>query len=214
MKQMKENCIIMSRIFVMLILLLSFSCEEKKTQEKKTSLYSQNFLAPTKPKKEKIEELRNFLRENKTYNQNWAILIDFKIPSYRHRFFIYDFKNNHILERALVTHGEGSVTDTPNRLKFSNVENSYCSSLGKYAIGYSYDGQFGKAYKLLGLDSSNSNAFKRAVVLHKYTCVPNNEQKTPICTSLGCPMVSEDFFLKMEKYIDKSNKKMILYAYY
>jgi hypothetical protein len=100
------------------------------------------------------------------------------------------------------------------KLKFSNIDNSLCTSLGKYSIGYSYVGKFEKAYKLYGLDKANSNAYNRNIVLHKYFDVPYNEQENYICNSYGCPMVNEKFYNHIEKIIDNSQTKIILNIYY
>ena len=158
-------------------------------------------------------ELKNFL-QGKNYNQDFAIFIDFKIPSNKFRFFIYDLKKEKILEKAIVSHGSGSVIKNSNNLKFSNIENSYESSLGKYAIGNSYVGTFGKSYRLKGLDKTNSNALKRAIVVHSYPCIQDEESSQPACLSLGCPMISANFLKTVGKYIDHSEKPVILYAYY
>ena len=118
------------------------------------------------------------------------------------------------MQKALVAHGDGSEGGKVNgNLKFSNIDGSHCSSLGKYVIEEKYNGKFGMSYRLTGLDETNSNARARAIVLHRLSCVPDVEQKQDICLSFGCPMVSEDFFKILEQHIDKSNKKIILYAY-
>ena len=119
-----------------------------------------------------------------------------------------------VVSKALVAHGSGSETDYVDSLKFSNVPNSYCTSLGKYKIGASYIGSFGKSYKLHGLEATNNKAFERFVVLHRYSCVPDAEQSYPICNSLGCPMVSENYFLQLDKFILKSNKPILMEIYY
>ena len=69
------------------------------------------------------------------------------------------------------------------------------------------------SYRLTGLDETNSNARSRAIVLHRLSCVPDVEQKDEICLSFGCPMVSDNFFKILEQHIDKSDKKLIIYAY-
>ncbi len=162
---------------------------------------------------DKILEVKNFIKQ-KNYNQNLAIFIDFRIPSNKYRFFMYDLKNGKILEKAIVSHGSGSVIPNKTVLQFSNVEGSYQSSLGKYEISSKYYGNFGWSYRLKGLDKTNSNALKRAIVMHSYSCVKNEESTQPPCLSLGCPMVSIDFFKIAEKYIDASKKPLILYAFY
>lgn len=163
--------------------------------------------------KEKITELKTFIKD-RNYNQDLAVFINFKIKSGKYRYFVYDLKNDKILQSAIVSHGSGSNTDVYGNLKFSNTENSFQSSLGKYEIKESYKGQFGKSYRLDGLDKTNSNARKRAIVMHSLDCVADTESENPACLSLGCPMLSPKAFKETAKYIDKSDKTIILYAFY
>lgn len=161
----------------------------------------------------KITEIKNFVK-GKNYNQDIVFFIDFKIPSGKFRFFIYNLKENKMISKGLVAHGSGSEAGKEGKLKFSNIENSYQSSLGKYEISSKYYGTFGWSYRLKGLDKTNSNAQKRAIVMHSLSCVGNVESSQPTCLSLGCPMLSEEFFKTAEKYIDNSNRPIILYAFY
>ena len=189
--------------FFFLFLILMFSCEFKSQKTVKQSSIPYD----------KIEQVKDFIK-GKKYNQELAIFINFRIPSNKYRFFIYDLKNNKVLEKAIVAHGSGSVVKGTDDLVFSNTENSYQSSLGNYEIGSSYIGKFGKAYRLKGLDKTNSNALKRAIVLHSYYCISDVETKELACLGLGCPMLSPNFFKVAEKYIDASKKPIILYAFY
>jgi hypothetical protein len=66
------------------------------------------------------------------------------------------------------------------------------------------------AYKLTGLDVSNSNAYARAVVLHSYQYVPDEESEAAICQSWGCPMVSSNFLKVLSAYIDASHQPILL----
>ena len=161
----------------------------------------------------KISELKNFVKD-KNYNYDIAFFIDFKIPSGKFRFFIYDLKENKILDKGLVAHGSGSEIGRNQKLRFSNVENSYQSSLGKYEISTKYYGTFGWSYRLKGLDKTNSNALKRAIVMHSLSCVGNVESSQATCLSLGCPMLSKEFFKTAATYIDRSKKAILLFAYY
>lgn len=161
----------------------------------------------------RISEIKNFLK-GKNYNQEIAVFINFKTHSGKYRYFVYDLKNDKILQKAIVSHGSGSVISKSNALKFSNVEGSYQSSLGKYEIRENYVGKFGKAYRLHGLDSTNSNAMQRAIVLHSYDCIPDKESENLSCLSLGCPMLSKVAFNETAKYIDQSKKPIILFAFY
>ena len=194
-----------------LLLFFSFiliSCE-LKSQENQSIQYAN----PEAKISQKIADLKAFLKES-NYNSDKAFLIDFSISSSKFRFFVVDLKTGRIIQRGLVAHGDGSEDGKINGiLKFSNIDGSHCSSLGKYIIEEKYNGKFGMSYRLTGLDETNSNARARAIVLHKLNCVPDVEQKDEICLSFGCPMVSDNFFKILEQQIDKSNKKILIYAY-
>ncbi|KIC63050.1 murein L,D-transpeptidase catalytic domain-containing protein [Chryseobacterium taiwanense] len=163
--------------------------------------------------KSKISEIKNYIK-GKNYNQNVAVFINFKVHSGKYRYFVYDLKNNKILQKAIVAHGDGSVVKNSEALQFSNIDGSHQSSLGKYEINESYTGKFGKAYRLDGLDETNSNARSRAIVLHSYYCIPDKESANSACLSFGCPMLSKNAFNETAKYIDQSEQPIILYAFY
>lgn len=158
--------------------------------------------------------IKKFIANNPNYNKEIVFLIDMKISSGKNRFFVYDLKNNVIMDQGLVAHGIGSETQTEGQMLFSNEANSLCTSLGKYYIGSSYNGKFGKSYKLFGLDQTNNNALSRNIVIHKYAKVPREEQETPICKSFGCPMINGEFYARIEKLIDDSKSKILLDIYY
>jgi hypothetical protein len=149
----------------------------------------------------------------KGYNSEYCFMIDMGLHSGKSRFFIYDLNSNNVKDAGLVTHGSGSV-GSGDQLVFSNKPGSNCTSLGKYRIGKDYYGRFGLAYKLHGLDQSNSKAFERFVVLHAHACVPGFEvYPLSICPSLGCPTVSPAFLQKLKSYVDQSAKPILLYIY-
>ena len=161
-----------------------------------------------------VKEIKKVIQSNSKYNKEIAFFIDMKIPSGKNRFFVYDLKEDITIDQGLVAHGSGSETGIKGKLKFSNTNNSLATSLGKYYISNSYIGRFGKAYKLYGLDKTNSNAFDRAIVLHKYFDVPYEEQTEYICNSYGCPMVNEKYFKRIEKIIDNSKTNILLVIYF
>jgi hypothetical protein len=157
--------------------------------------------------------MKKYLK-NSNCNKDFCFLIDMKIPSGKNRFFVYSLPGDSIITSGLTTHGSGSQTET-DALIFSNIEGSYATSIGKYKIGEKYSGKFGTAYKLFGLDKTNSNAYVRAVVLHSHPYVPAQEvYPQPICLSWGCPTVSPSYLKVLEKYIDNSSKPVMLWIYY
>ena len=162
--------------------------------------------------KKKANTIKWFAIE-KGYSTKYGFLINMSLPSGKNRFFIYDLQKDSIIHSGLVAHGNCRSGFLENPV-FSNVPECGCSSVGKYKIGYYYDGQFGKAFKLHGLDSANSNALKRTIVLHAYDCVPDEEvYPKPICNSLGCPMVSYPFLDKLAAVVEKSRKPVLLWIY-
>ena len=161
----------------------------------------------------KAEEVKSYLKKNSKYNKDVFFLLDMRIPSNKYRFFVFDTKKNKITDSGLVAHGSGSETAT-EELQFSNTDGSLMTSLGKYYIGNSYNGTFGKAYRMYGLDNTNSNAFLRSIVLHAHKRMPYEEQISPIILSWGCPMLNEKFYLRIQNILDNSDKNVIMYIYY
>ena len=199
------------RIFFMALLFSLCSFTTYNVTDKKEILNEVEFARLT----EHVSEIKSFTSSNRGYSKKIAFLVDMKIKSGKNRFFVYDLENEKIIDQGLVAHGSGSETGIKGDiLQFSNTPNSNCSSLGRYTIEKSYTGVFGKAFRLNGLDESNNNALKRAIVLHRYKEVPDEEKEYYIINSHGCPMVSEVFFKRLEKVIESSDSKIMLYMYY
>lgn len=156
--------------------------------------------------------LNGVILKNGLSNRHY-FMIDMGIASGSKRFFVFDLKNDSIVQSGLVTHGSG-VNHSPGSITYSNEPGSNCTSEGKYKIGKSYFGKFGLAYKLHGMDKSNSNAFNRFVVLHAHPCVPDNEiAPLKICMSWGCPTVSPAFLNQLKIYISQSEKPILLWIF-
>jgi hypothetical protein len=147
------------------------------------------------------------------YNTQMAFLVDMGLPSGKYRFFVADLDKDSVVLAGLVAHGCGNRRFAVHP-DFSNIDGSSCTSLGRYWIGAGYSGRFGRAYRLYGLDSSNSQAFRRNVVLHSFSYVPEAEtDPLPICNSRGCPMVSEGFLRQLEPLIDRSSRPILLWIF-
>lgn len=155
--------------------------------------------------------LKQFASDN-GYNTSYCFLVDMKIKSGSNRFFVYDIKKDSVLYAGLVAHGYGNSNG--ENVAFSNVPGSNSTSLGKYKIGSAYYGKFRLAYKLHGLDKTNSNAFDRFVVLHAHECVTDKEI-TPgyLCMSQGCPTVSPPFLKILATYLNNADKPVLLWIY-
>lgn len=163
--------------------------------------------------KERAIQAKDFVYDN-GFDISYCFMIDMRLPSGKNRFFVYNLLKDSLEASGLVTHGKGSEGEGGN-LIFSNAPNSNCTSLGKYKIGSSYNGNFGLSYKLLGLEKTNSRALDRAVVLHSYLGVPKEEvYPAAICLSEGCPAVSPAFFAQLKGYMDESQEPILLWIYY
>ena len=153
----------------------------------------------------KIAEAFNYCKKN-GFDTTTAFFVDMAIHSGENRFFVWDFAAKKILHEGLCCHGmgKGSTGSTP---VFSNENGSYCTSLGKYKIGIRSYSQYGihVHYKMHGLETTNSNAFNRIVVLHSYYAVSEKEIypfHLSMVYILGCPVVSDG----MMTYLDALRK--------
>lgn len=174
---------------------------------------------PVKPKNyaPKHTEALAFCKK-KQYCEDYYFLVDLSVHSGKKRFYVYDFKQKKIIESNLVTHGSCDALATNDtkyeKAKFSNKNDSHCSSAGKYKVGKRDYSSWGinVKYWLEGLEDTNSNARERVVVLHSWDAVANEEiypQYTPL--SWGCPAVSDDFMQKLDTKLQKTEKPVLLW---
>jgi L,D-transpeptidase catalytic domain len=160
----------------------------------------------------RANEINNYASQN-GYSTKYCFLIDMSLASGRNRFFVYDLEKRSVAYSGLVAHGCCNERFISHPI-FSNTSGSGCSSLGKYKIGASYRGEWGKSYRLYGLDKSNSNAYRRAVVIHGNAFVKDEEiYPRVLCNSFGCPMVSFRFLDKLSLIIEHSEKPILLWIY-
>ncbi len=202
---------------ILFLIFLNFGCKIKNVEsqiENRNIIIKNDDDVSLKRLDKKINEINAYIVSKNGYNNEIAFLIDMKISSGKNRFFVVDLRNKKILKKGLVAHGYGSSILNSDSLKFCNVPNSMATSIGKYRIGNSYYGKFGKSYKLSGLDNTNSKALERNIVLHSYKDVPEHEVDGAICLSKGCPMVSFGFFKEIEELIDQSKRSILIYVYY
>jgi hypothetical protein len=112
------------------------------------------------------ERTKSLIKNNKFFG-----ITDFSLPSSEKRFWLIDAQTGKLVFRAYVSHGRGSGSRMW-ATKFSNAVGSNASSLGSYITTTPYRGDHGPALRLIGVSSTNSNAFKRAIVIHGAKYVP------------------------------------------
>lgn len=155
--------------------------------------------------------------KSKGLNKEYCILIDFSIHSGKKRFFVWDFSKDTIKYSGLCCHGYG-MESTQEKPVFSNMEGSYCSSLGKYKIGARAYSRWGinVHYKMHGLDKTNNNAFKRWIVLHSHTPVADHDiypKHLPLGWSQGCPVVSNEMMRKLDEMLKSAKTPLLIWIY-
>jgi len=121
-------------------------------------------------------------------NLRYVGVVDFAKHSSLARFYIADTADGTVRVYN-VAHGSGSDPENDGYPTiFSNKERSLASSLGFYLTGDIYHGKHGRSMRLHGLSSTNSNAFKRAVVIHSAKYVV--DEYVQAGRSWGCLAVS------------------------
>lgn len=145
---------------------------------------------------EPMDELiayRNTYRPNS--NPRYWCIVNFNLHSNKPRMFIFDVTTSSS-KAYLCAHGKGSEgrRDDGYANVFSNEDGSNCSSLGIYRCAETYYGDHGLSLRLDGLETTNSNARHRAIVIHgaNYVSADYIEKHGRLGRSLGCPAVEND----------------------
>jgi len=189
-------------IFISLFLL--FRCSSEIYSEKTAIDYTNE-----------IQKIKTFVKAN-GYNQKIAFMVDYSLHSGLSRFFVVDLNKEKILDKGLVCHGScKGENDSDYAEKFSNINDSYCTSLGFASIGKRDYSKWGKHYKywINGLEISNSNMKSRVVVLHAWEGVANKTiYPISLATSWGCPTVSINFLDRLDKIL-KKEEKIVIYSF-
>lgn len=122
---------------------------------------------------------------NEIRNRRYVTIIDFSRHSSEKRFFLFDLLDGTV-NRYNTSHGKNSDRNKDGyATDFSNVVNSKKTSLGFYFTLGTYQGGHGHSMRLQGLERSNSNAYKRAIVVHPAAYVREADNYAGL--SWGCP---------------------------
>lgn len=115
---------------------------------------------------------------------------DFSQPSSSKRMYIFDLHNKRLLYRTYVAHGMGSGREYAN--SFSNIPDSYKSSLGFYVTRTTYVGSNGLSLRIQGMEKGfNDKASSRSIVIHGANYVSERVLRKYglMGTTFGCPAV-------------------------
>ena len=212
----------MKQLICLWILVISIFPVFSQPREKGGNTNARNLVAPMTEKGisyypfERVirhaDALKLYAKSN-GYDTEYAFIINMGMRSNTKRFFIVNLESMCVEKSGLVAHGKGDEKSYTGNRQYSNDAGSNCTSLGKYRIGKSYNGFFGLAYKMYGLDKSNNKARDRNIVLHSMHCIPEFPGDRPICVSEGCPAVADSFLPEIKKIIDHAKRPVLLWIY-
>lgn len=139
-------------------------------------------------------------------------IVDFSLSSTKKRLWVIDMKDYQILYQSLVAHGKNSGEEFAQ--KFSNIAESYQSSLGFYLTGETYQGKHGFSLRLDGLNKGINHAARdRAIVIHAADYVSEKfiQQHGRLGRSQGCPALPAEL---NESIIQTIYGKSLMFLYH
>ncbi len=148
---------------------------------------------------------------NQLDNRDYLTIIDFTSSSKDKRFFLVNLKDKKVEYESVVAHGKNSGLEFAK--SFSNKVNSHQSSIGFYKTAETYLGKHGLSLRLDGLEFTNSNARKRAIVIHSADYASTNFIKNNgrLGRSFGCPSLPKTNY---KEIIQKIKNGSALFIYY
>jgi hypothetical protein len=156
-----------------------------------------------------LERATKFYELNKSRigNKRFMTIIDLSKHASKARMYLVNMSTGSVAT-YWVSAGRGSDPDGDGyATKFSNAGGSNMSSLGFYLTGGLYDGQNGSSMYLHGLESSNSNAYARSIVMHGADYVYAGHAGR----SLGCPAIERRY---TSDVYSKTKSGSLLYIHY
>lgn len=127
------------------------------------------------------------------FKKDIITIIDYSQPSTEKRLFIIDIINRELLFNTLIAHGKNSGENSAT--VFSNVPESYTSSIGFFVTAETYIGDNGYSLRIDGIEKGiNHNARKRDIVIHKADYVSENfiKKEGRLGRSYGCPALPNE----------------------
>ena len=139
-------------------------------------------------------------------------IIDFSLPSTARRLWTINLETGEVLFNTLVAHGRNTGQNIAE--KFSNIPQSYQSSLGFFLTDQVYTGKHGHSLRLKGLEKNiNDKAWERAIVIHGADYVSESFIKAHgrLGRSHGCPAIPPEI---TEDFISAIKEGSLLFIYH
>jgi hypothetical protein len=156
-------------------------------------------------------EKGTYYHPEKLSEKKWMMVVDFNQHSKEKRGYLIKTSNGAVTQFH-IAHGENSGDGEGNVIKLSNIEGSHMSSKGLYVTAETYSGSFGYSLRIDGLESTNSNARERAIVIHGYKGMTEKyiKENGKARTSWGCPAISKEL---SKSLIDKIKNGTLYYIH-
>ncbi len=147
---------------------------------------------------------------NDVRNKDYVTVVDFTAASTKKRMYVVDTRSGAV-EAYFSAHAKNSGENYATQ--FSNTDDSNMSSVGIYLTGDEYDGEHGRSMYLHGKESTNSNAYSRAIVMHGADYVSQDfiDQNGRLGRSLGCPAVELRY---KDELVKKLEDGSVFYIYH
>lgn len=140
-------------------------------------------------------------------NQRYVTVVDLSQRSSATRMSVIEISTGAV-RSFYAAHGNQSDPDNDGwATSFSNAPGSNKSSIGFYLTGGLYTGKNGRSMYLHGLQSTNSKAYERAIVMHGADYV--NPKR--VGRSQGCPAIERKY---VNDLLPKLTGGSLLYVYY
>ena len=151
------------------------------------------------------------ISKNKLDNSKYLTIIDMNMSANTKRLFIINMDEKKIEHQSIVAHGRASGNEFAKY--FSNKINSHQSSIGFYQTAETYFGKHGLSLRLDGLEYSNNNARKRAIVIHSADYVSESFIKKfgRLGRSFGCPSLPKEDYQEIIQKI-KAGSALFIYS--
>ncbi|MDY0342363.1 MAG: murein L,D-transpeptidase catalytic domain family protein [Lentimicrobium sp.] len=160
-----------------------------------------------------INSFRKHLADFLPYTKTHVVtLIDFSLPSTVKRLWTINLQTGELLLNTYVAHGRNSGDNEARQ--FSNVPESYQSSLGFYLTDQVYVGKHGNSMRLRGLEKNiNDKAWDRAIVVHgaDYATDGFIRKYGRLGRSFGCPAIPPEV---TDEFIQTVKDGSLLFIYH
>lgn len=199
----------MRYLLFILLTLLPFGSAVSQSIE---AILKQDEKAPSQDVINVVDRVLSCAKKKEVTHNNILTIIDYSLPSTEKRLWVLDLQNEKLLYHTYVSHGikSGSL----DAEFFSNKPNSKTTSLGVYLTENSYEGRYGLAVKLQGLENGfNNNAYERFLVIHPAWYVTEDfiNKYGRLGRSWGCPAIPYDL---VEPIINTIKENSLLVVYY